>query len=225
MKIVITEQQLKQIITEGRYSEPVRQITKDIMKEMMDFLEDEETTRMKWNEYYEQEEFDYEGNLEEVSSTQYEVRLKATKSKSKTPYDISAAQEWDNKESIDIVELKVKINPTLFKDNIINKFQAELKDTLRHEIEHLYQSENPHKKLKEVPAKGFAAEVLTPKELNAYTQGFYTQAKTRKMYMDDVIDEWADERKKQFKSDDEKEYVKKELTKFGKKLLPQAKWR
>ena len=43
--------------------------------------------------------------------------------------------------------------------------------------------------------------------------------------MDDVIDEWSDERKNQFSSTDEKEFVKQELTKFGKKLLPQAKWR
>jgi hypothetical protein len=45
------------------------------------------------------------------------------------------------------------------------------------------------------------------------------------MKMDDIIDEWADEREELFSSIEEKEYVKKELIKHGKKLLPQAKWR
>ena len=71
----------------------------------------------------------------------------------------------------------------------------------------------------------FAQEVLTPRELPAYIQGFYTQAKTRKMYMDDVIDEWADERKDRFKSKKEMNKVKDKLIEFGKKLIPQAKWK
>lgn len=219
------------ILTEGRYSEPVRQIAKDIMREVIKFLEDDQSDEFFWFERYQQEEFDFEDLMEEDDedyydySTDFEVRLMLTKNNINTPYDIDAAQEWDDDESVDVIELNIDINPMKFNDKVINKFQAELKDTLRHEIEHLYQSENPNKRLEELPADTFAEEVLTPKELNAYIQGFYTQAKTRKMYMDDIIDEWADERQKQFTSPEEKEYVKKELTKFGKKLLPQAKWK
>lgn len=223
------------IINEGRYSEPVRQITKDVMDEIMPFLESNKS-KIKWMGYYAQEEFDVENEEfyeeededeenEEENITTFQVKLIAKKNNSELPYDIDAAQDWNSNESVNVIELDIKINPDKFSDKIINKFQAELKDTIRHEIEHLYQSENPYKNLKEIPTSTFADEVLTPKELNAYIQGFYTQAKTRKMFMDDVIDEWSDERKNQFSSTDEKEFVKQELTKFGKKLLPQAKWR
>jgi hypothetical protein len=214
------------ILTEGRYSEPVRQITKDVMREVINFIEDDELDEYEWIEEYEQEEFDFDDLMEEeYYSTSFEVRLYLEKTDSETSYDLHAAHDWDDEESVDVIELKVYINPTLFTNKVINKFQAELKDTIRHEIEHLYQSENPNKRVRELPSETFAEEVLTPKELNAYIQGFYTQAKTRKMYMDDIIDEWADEREKLFTSLEEKEYVKKELTNFGKKLLPQAKWR
>ena len=214
------------ILTEGRYNEPVRQITKDVMREVINFIEDDELDEYEWIEEYEQEEFDFDDLLEdEYYSTSFEVRLYLEKTDSEIAYDLHAAHDWDDEESVDIIELKLYINPTLFTNKVINKFQAELKDTIRHEIEHLYQSENPYKRVEELPSDTFAEEVLTPKELNAYIHGFYTQAKTRKMYMDDVIDEWADEREKLFDSTEEKEYVKNELTKFGKKLLPQAKWR
>ena len=43
--------------------------------------------------------------------------------------------------------------------------------------------------------------------------------------MDDVIDEWAEERKNNFKNKKEIDKVKNKLIEFGKKLLPQAKWK
>ncbi len=45
------------------------------------------------------------------------------------------------------------------------------------------------------------------------------------MYMNDVIDEWANDRKDQFKNKKEMDKVKDKLIDFGKKLLPQAKWK
>jgi hypothetical protein len=170
------------------------------------------------------EEYDDEEEEEQYSTTTFTVRLTAITEDIRTPYDIHAEQKWDDEDSIDVVNLQIYID-TNFKMENLNKLFAELKDVLRHEIEHLYQSENPYKKVEEIPTDTFAEEVLTPKEKDAYLQGFYTQAKTRKMKMDDIIDEWADEREELFSSIEEKEYVKKELIKHGKKLLPQAKWR
>jgi predicted SprT family Zn-dependent metalloprotease len=152
------------------------------------------------------------------------LRLKVKKVDTEEPYDIDAAQDWDD-DGIEIIELNIEMNPKLFTKSLINKFQGELKDVIRHEIEHLYQSLNPNKKVKFTDNENFVEEVLSPRELPAYIQGFYSQAKTRKMYMDDIIDEWANDRTKQFDSIEDKEYVKSELKKFGKKLLPQANWR
>ena len=223
MKIIISEQQLKNIITEGRYSQSVRQISMDVMKEVMEFLKSDEE-EMEWEDNYSQETF-YDEDDEEGDDGYFSVRLNLTKNDDKIPYDIDAAFDFDDEEYLNYLEFNIDINPELFKDKQINKFLAELKDAIRHEIEHLYQDENPNKKVKHKKSKTLAQEVLTPRELPAYIQGFFTQAKTRKMYMDDVIDEWANDRKDRFKSQKEMDKVKDKLIEFGKKLLPQAKWK
>ena len=206
------------ILNEGRYSEPVREITRDVMREIMSFLNTRKS-KIKWSQEYTQETFD-----EDEYQETFDVRLKVKKVDSEEPYDIDAAQDWDD-DGIEIIELNIEMNPKLFTKSLINKFQGELKDVIRHEIEHLYQSLNPNKKVKFTDNENFVEEVLSPRELPAYIQGFYSQAKTRKMYMDDIIDEWANDRTKQFDSIEDKEYVKSELKKFGNKLLPQANWR
>jgi predicted SprT family Zn-dependent metalloprotease len=215
MKIIVTEQQLKNIITEGRYSQVTREISMDLMNEVMSFLKSDDE-EMEWENNYEHESFDDE---------QFTVQLFLNKTDSKIPYDIDGGYEFDEDDYINNIDFTIDINPKLFKGKHINKFLAELKDTIRHEIEHVSQVENPEKDIRHKAYETLAQEVLTPNELPAYIQGFYSQAKTRKMYMDDVIDEWANDRRKQFDSIEDKEYVKSELKKFGKKLLPQAKWR
>lgn len=219
------------ILNEGRYSEPVRQITRDVMKEIISFLRDTESDSMEWSQDYYQESFieidsdEEEYDYEDEETETFEIILTAEKNDSDEPYDIDGLQDWDEDLSTDTIELNIEINPELFTKSLINKFQAELKDTIRHEMEHLYQNNNPNKNIELTDYDNFVDEVLSPRELPAYIQGFYSQAKTRKMYMDDVIDEWANDRRKQFDSIEDKEYVKSELKKFGKKLLPQAKWR
>lgn len=224
MKIIISEQQLKELITEGRYSQTIRQISMDIMKEVMTFIKSDDED-MEWEDNYVQETF-HEKDDEEGDEEIFSVKLNLTKNDSDLPYDIDAAYDFDDEEEyINYLEFNIDINPDLFIDKQINKFLAELKDAIRHEIEHLYQSENPNKSVKHKKSKTLGQEVLTPKELPAYIQGFFTQAKTRKMYMDDIIDEWAEERKNNFKNKKEIDKVKDKLIEFGKKLLPQAKWK
>lgn len=221
MKIIISEQQLKNIITEGRYSQSVRQISMDVMNETMEFLKSEDEEMESEYSYKLDTSYDPESSDDDL----FDVRLYLTKNDDKIPYDIDAAFDFDDEEYLNYLEFNIDINPELFKDKEINKFLAELKDAIRHEIEHLYQDENPNKRIKHKKTKTLAQEVLTDRELPAYIQGFYTQAKTRKMYMDDVIDEWANDRKDRFKSKKEMDKVKDKLIEFGKKLLPQAKWK
>lgn len=215
MKIIITEEQLKNIITEGRYSQVTREISMDLMNEVMSFLKSDDE-EIEWENEYTHESFDNE---------EFTVQLFLNKNNSNIPYDINGGYEFDDDEYINYIDFTIDINPELFKGNQINKFLAELKDIIRHEIEHISQTENPEKDVKNKAFKTLAQEVLIPRELPAYIQGFYTQAKTRKMYMNDVIDEWANDRKDQFKNKKEMDKVKDKLIDFGKKLLPQAKWK
>ena len=215
MKIIISEQQLKQLITEGRYSQVTREISMDLMNEVMSFLKSDDE-EIDWENVYYHESFDNE---------EFTVELYLTKTDSEIPFDINGGYKFDDENYINIIDFTIDINPKLFKGEQINKLLAELKDTIRHEIEHISQTENPEKDVRNKVYNSFAQEVLTPRELPAYIQGFYTQAKTRKMYMDDVIDEWADERKDRFKSKKEMNKVKDKLIEFGKKLIPQAKWK
>ena len=215
MKIIISEQQLKQLITEGRYSQVTREISMDLMNEVMSFLKSDDE-EIDWENVYYHESFDNE---------EFTVELYLTKTDSEIPFDINGGYKFDDENYLNIIDFTIDINPKLFKGEQINKLLAELKDTIRHEIEHISQTENPEKDVRNKVYNSFAQEVLTPRELPAYIQGFYTQAKTRKMYMDDVIDEWADERKDRFKSKKEMNKVKDKLIEFGKKLIPQAKWK
>lgn len=215
MKIIITEQQLKDIITEGRYSQITREISMDLMNEIMNFVESDDEN-IEWENDYSHDSFETED---------FTVQLFLNKNDSKIPFDINGGYEFDDEDYINYIDFTIDINPELFKGNQINKLLAELKDTIRHEIEHISQTENPEKHIKNKAYKSFAQEVLTPRELPAYIQGFYTQAKTRKMSMNDIIDEWMEERKNNFKNKKEMDKVKDKLIEFGKKLLPQAKWK
>lgn len=215
MKIIISEQQLKYIITEGRYSQVTREISMDLMKEIKAFLKSDDE-EIDWENVYYHESFDDE---------EFTVELYLTKTDSEIPFDINGGYKFDDENYLNIIDFTIDINPKLFKGEQINKLLAELKDTIRHEIEHISQTENPEKDVRNKVYNSFAQEVLIPRELPAYIQGFYTQAKTRKMYMNDVIDEWANDRKDQFKNKKEMDKVKDKLIDFGKKLLPQAKWK
>lgn len=234
MKIIISEQQLKELITEGRYSITVNDVTKDVMREIIQFINSDEDS-LEWENYYVQEshseEFDYEEDDEEddeedeeESNETFMVFLNVEKVDEDYPFNIDAYQEWNEDEASETIVANIEVNPELFKGRIINDFQAELKDMFRHELEHLYQSVNPNKRVKYINTKSFVKDVLQPAEIDAYLKGFYTQAKTKKVTMNQIIDEWIEQRKKHFKNKKDMNKVRTEFIKHGKKLFPKAKW-
>lgn len=231
MKIIISEQQLKELITEGRYNTIVNEITKDVMRQVINFMESDEDS-FEWENYYVQEshseefDFDYEDEDDEDEDNieTFMVFLNIEKNDEEYPYNIDAYQEWNDDEASESIVANIEINRDLFQGRQINDFQAELKDMFRHEIEHLYQSVNPNKRVKFINTKSFVKDVLQPAEIDAYLQGFYTQAKTKKVTMNQIIDEWIEQRKNRFKNKKEMDKVRTEFIKHGKKILPQAKW-
>jgi hypothetical protein len=147
------------------------------MKEIISFLRDTESDSMEWSQDYYQESFieidsdEEEYDYEDEESETFEIILTAEKNDSDEPYDIDAAQDWDEDLSTDTIELNIEINPELFTKSLINKFQAELKDTIRHEMEHLYQNNNPNKNIELTDYDNFVDEVLLARdarELRAY---------------------------------------------------------
>jgi len=224
----------QELITEGRYSTSVNSMTKDAMREIMNFLKSDERS-LKWENYYYQESFPEEDEFEFYDDEEEEYEddddyetfmlfVNVEKVDDEIPYDIDAYKEWNEDENSETIVADIRINLDLFQDKIINEFQAELKDVFRHEIEHLYQEVNPNKRVKFIRTKSFVKEVLQPAEIDAYLQGFYTQAKTRKVTMNQIIDEWIEQRKKHFKNQKEIDKVRTEFINHGKKLLPRAKW-
>jgi hypothetical protein len=221
------------LLTEGRYSTTVNDITKDVMRQVINFIESDENY-FEWENYYVQEshseefDFDYddedEDDEEDDSIETFMVFLNIEKNDEEYPYNIDAYQEWNDDEGSESIVTNIEINPDIFKGKIINDFQAELKDMFRHEIEHLYQSVNPNKRVKFINTKSFVKDVLQPAEIDAYLQGFYTQAKTKKVTMNQIIDEWIEQRKKHFKNKKDMDKVRTEFIKHGKKLFPKAKW-
>jgi hypothetical protein len=221
------------LLTEGRYSTTVNIITKDIMREIINFLKSDEDI-LEWQDNYYQESFsedddyydddDEDDDYDENGIETFMVFLNVEKVDTDYPFDINAYKEWNEDESSETIVTNIEINPNLFRGRIINNFQAELKDMFRHEIEHLYQEVNPNKRVEYIVTNDFVEEVLQPAEIDAYLQGFYTQAKTRKVTMNQIIDEWIEQRKRHFKNQKEMDKVRSEFINHGKKLLPKAKW-
>lgn len=217
------------LITEGRYSAVLNDVTKDVMKEIITFIQDDNQDTLEWENYYIQESFleKFDINIGDEETQEQEsfvVIVNAEKIDEEHPYNIDAYQEWDDDLSVESIVVNLEINPEEFKGRTINEFQAELKDMFRHEIEHLYQSVNPNKRVKYIKTKSFVKDVLQPAEIDAYIHGFYTQAKTKKVTMNQIIDEWIEQRQKHFKNKKDMDKVRIEFIKHGKKLYPKAKW-
>ena len=226
------------LIIEGRYNLIVNDITKDVMRQVINFMESDDDS-LEWENYYSQEthpeeydddEEEYDEDEEEYydeedeTSETFILFLNVEKADTDYPFNIDAFKEWNEDEVSESIVVNIEINPDLFQGRQINEFQAELKDMFRHEIEHLYQEVNPNKRIEYIITNDFVEEVLQPAEIDAYIHGFYTQAKTKKVTMNQIIDEWIEQRKKHFKNKEDMDKVRTEFIKHGKKLYPKAKW-
>ena len=155
------------------------------------------------------------------------VRVDFIKSKI-NGYDINAYTDYDEDKNITYVKLEIDVNPLYF-PLIMNEFIAELKDALRHEYEHTTQLDNDNKLIDESEYKSeyesFTGYILSKPELSSFLYGFYKQAKTRRITMTEIIDEFFLSRIKWFNVyEDEYPKLRKEIIEKGKKLLPKAKW-
>lgn len=125
------------------------------------------------------------------------------------------------------LELEITVNPLMF-PIAWNDFIAEIKDTLRHEIEHVTQH---YIKGKPTPGKKISKRgnkvvnyLLSKSEIPAFMAGFHKKAKTKKITMNDAISEFLKPYGIFVLNDVEYAKVESTWIAYGKKQYPIAKW-
>jgi len=129
----------------------------------------------------------------------------------------------------DIEEMTINIfyNPAFF-PMAMNDMIAELKETLRHEIEHLaqftFQDKGFAKFTSVEPRKDYVGYLTQKHEVPAFVQGLFKRAKTKRITVPQAMEEWNKENGQNFKNSKEWDKVKKIWMTWGKKNLPNAQW-
>jgi hypothetical protein len=189
------------LIVEGRYDSIVRELVRDIVsfykyQREGEFLLPEDLKGEKFNSYKFpgiNNEFVIELNLEiddEVENI-----------------DIDAAYYREE----DVIEITIISNPEMGYKNL-ELLIGELNETLRHELEHIYQYQKGYKFPKREPTSPIKY-YLQPHELEAQRAGFKRIAKLEKKPLIDVITNWFNKNKKRHRLSD------KEVEKVIKKIL------
>jgi hypothetical protein len=189
------------LIVEGRYDSIVRELVRDIVsfykyQREGEFLLPEDLKGEKFNSYKFpgiNNEFVIELNLEiddEVENI-----------------DIDAAYYREE----DVIEITIISNPEMGYKNL-ELLIGELNETLRHELEHIYQYQKGYKFPKREPTSPIKY-YLQPHELEAQRAGFKRIAKLQKKPLIDVITNWFNKNKKRHRLSD------REVEKVIKKIL------
>ncbi len=167
-------------------------------------------------EPYKSEDFEFEGNIEDIY---YDLQLEFIPSDFDTlgpsPYIINAAGDEDS------IEVVITYNPDSFPENY-NKLNAEIKDALRHELEHVAQYNFSKgvipRDISDLPIFDY---LTTDFEIPAHVQGLYKTAKTKKITLNQAIDDFLEERSEELSAKEEAQ-IKKIWLDWAKKNLPVA---
>ena len=111
----------------------------------------------------------------------------------------------------DVIEITITSNPDLGYKNL-EQLIGELNETVRHELEHIYQYQKGHQFPKKEP-KSPIKYYLQPHELEAQRVGFKRLAKLQKKPLIDIIRNWFNKNQKRHRLSD------KEVEKVIKKIL------
>jgi hypothetical protein len=189
------------LIVEGRYDSIVRELVRDIVsfykyQREGEFLLPEDLKGEKFNSYKFpgiNNEFVIELNLEIDDDVEN--------------IDIDAAYYREE----DVIEITIISNPEMGYKNL-ELLIGELNETLRHELEHIYQYQKGYKFPKREPTSPIKY-YLQPHELEAQRAGFKRIAKLQKKPLIDVITNWFNKNQKRHRLSD------KEVEKVIKKIL------
>jgi hypothetical protein len=121
------------------------------------------------------------------------------------------------------IEIRITYNPAVFPDEF-NNLNAELKETLRHEIEHVTQFGFDLKNyFEEFEGEiDFYKYLMLHHEIPAFVRGLYKRAKFKKMSLSDAFDDFFEDYIESFNSPQEIEQVKRVWINWAKSNLPKA---
>lgn len=105
-----------------------------------------------------------------------------------------------------------------------NDFIAELKESIRHEIEHIAQKVKGKLKWQKYSNIPFYKYLLLRHEVPAYVNGLYKRAKTKRQTITQAIDEYIKEYENSFTNDSEKQQVRHVWLEWAKNNLPKVQF-
>jgi hypothetical protein len=189
------------LIVEGRYDSIVRELVKDIVsfykyQRKGEFLLPED---LKGEEYH---SYKFPG-----INNEFVIELNLEIDDDVENIDIDAAYYREE----DVIEITIISNPEMGYKNL-ELLIGELNETLRHELEHIYQYQKGYKFPKKEPTSPIKY-YLQPHELEAQRAGFKRIAKLQKKPLIDVISNWFKKNQKRHRLSD------KEVEKVIKKIL------
>ena len=157
------------------------------------------------------------GNIESLEYT-LEFKFIPSKKLGSIPFIVEGEADYDT------AVITIKYNPTVFPKEY-NNLIAEVKETLRHELEHIAQLnfEKGTRVGDQSQGKMSLAQYLTlDYEVPAFVQGLYKRAKTKKISLQQAIDEFFDERGAEL-TDEEEINIRKIWDRWIRLNLPQVK--
>jgi hypothetical protein len=189
------------LIVEGRYDSIVRELVRDIVsfykyQREGEFLLPED---LKGEEYH---SYKFPG-----INNEFVIELNLEIDDDVENIDIDAAYYREE----DVIEITIISNPEMGYKNL-ELLIGELNETLRHELEHIYQYQKGYKFPKKEPTSPIKY-YLQPHELEAQREGFKRIAKLQKKPLIDVIMNWFKKNQKRHRLSD------KEVEKVIKKIL------
>ena len=197
-------------LNEGRYDAEVTMISRMIIN----FFKDKDIFGKKVSETFE--------DAGELRGEPYDLELYLRPSDfdtlGPTPFIINAAADEN------AIAIQIDYQPNQFPE-AYNELIPELKDSIRHELEHTGQSRFD----KGVTPDGISQDDLPlvdyltlDYEIPAFVQGIYKNAKTRKISFSQALQNFLDERADELTPDEEAK-VKKAYIAYAKKNLPAAR--
>ena len=139
-------------------------------------------------------------------------------------YDVYGDTTEGDEDKLDKLTLNIEYNINSI-PNLLNELIADVKNTLRHELEHIAQF-NIQGKVEpgeEEQEDLYIVDYLTsPDEVEAFVQGLYKQAKTQKLPLSQVIEDYLDQNIDDFERKEDYDRVYNTWINWAKENLPKA---
>lgn len=212
MKNLIIEKIVKKIkqniLSEGSLDKPILNISRIIIS----LFKKGKSSKFSYTFYRSGEEVDLD------------VKLKIQEVKNHNePFEVRAAAEFDK------LFFNIIYDPKAFPE-VMNDLVAEVKETVTHELEHILQQNfedtyiNPKESDYEKDKRGGKYNYFLKKiEIPAFVKGLIKRARTKKITLDQAMDEWYKENHRNFESEKDWKEVKKVWMDFAKENLSKQK--